>query len=534
MLIFVNKIDRVGARGEPLLDDIRRKLNVRVVAMNAPEGLGERTARVAPCDRATPDWCEPVIDLLAETSERVIEEFERTGGDLCPAFIDAEFRAQVASRDVVPVYFGSAVTGVGIDELLAGVAEWLPTAEADPVAPPSATVFKITRRAHGEKLVYARVFSGHLATRQRVVLQRRDKWGEVVQIEERITAIDCFESGTPSRADAACAGEIAVLHGLRAARIGDRIGNEAMTVEDIAPAFPPPALESVVYPVDPADIPHLRSALEQLAEQDPLMSLRQRTEEGEISIRLYGEVQKEVVTDMLAREYGIAVAFGPSQTICIERVTGSGDAFEIIGEDGNPFYGTVGFRIEPGAAGTGVRYHRELGALPPAFYRAIEETVYETLSQGLCGWAVTDCVVNLTHAGYWSPVSTAGDFRKLVPLVLMEALRIAGTEVCEPLEELELDIPEDTFGAVCGALLTARATLRHTLLDGASYRLTCDIPTVELPAVEQHLPGLTRGDGGWSSTFAGYVPVSGDVPVRARIGPNPLNRAHYLAEVARL
>jgi ribosomal protection tetracycline resistance protein len=130
--------------------------------------------------------------------------------------------------------------------------------------------------------------------------------------------------------------------------------------------------------------------------------------------------------------------------------------------------------------------------------------------------------------------STGGDFRKLTPLVLMEALRRAGTEVCEPIEELDLDIPEDTFGAVCGALVNARATIRNAYREGASQRVICEIPTAELRAVEQQLPGLTRGDGGWVSSFAGYIPVTGEPPVRARIGPNPLNRAHYLAEVARL
>ncbi len=115
----------------------------------------------------------------------------------------------------------------------------------------------------------------------------------------------------------------------------------------------------------------------------------------------------------------------------------------------------------------------------------------------------------------------------------MQALQNAGTEVCEPIEELDLDIPEDTFGAVCGALINARAMIRNTFPDGASHRIIAEVPTAELRAVEQQLPGLTRGDGGWISTFAGYVPVSGEPPARTRIGPNPLNRAHYLAEVAR-
>jgi ribosomal protection tetracycline resistance protein len=181
-----------------------------------------------------------------------------------------------------------------------------------------------------------------------------------------------------------------------------------------------------------------------------------------------------------------------------------------------------------------VRYERELGSLPPAFYRAVEETVYETLRQGLSGWEVTDCLVTLTLAGFSSVLSTAGDFRKLTPMVLMQALANAGTHVCEPIEELDLDIPEDTFGAVCGLLVKARATIRNAFREGPTYRLICEIPTVELRGVEQQLPGLTRGDGSWVSSFAGYVPVTGEPPLRRRIGSDPLNVAHYLAEVARL
>jgi ribosomal protection tetracycline resistance protein len=139
----------------------------------------------------------------------------------------------------------------------------------------------------------------------------------------------------------------------------------------------------------------------------------------------------------------------------------------------------------------------------------------------------------LTAAGFDSVSSTGGDFRKLTPLVLMRALRMAGTEVCEPIEEFELEIPEDTFGAVSGALINARAMIRNSFPDRASYRIICEIPTVEVRAIEQQLPGLTRGDGGWVSSFAGYIPVTGEAPTRTRVGPNPLNRAHYLAEIAR-
>jgi len=533
MLIFVNKIDRLGARGEAVLEEIRSKLNLRVVAMNTATGSGDRAAAVVGRDRQSPAWRDPVIDLLAETNERVIAEFDHTGGDLSASFLEAELRAQIAARTIVPVFFGSAITGVGVPELLAGIEEWLPAAEEATDAPTASTVFKITRRASGEKLVYVRLFAGRLAVRQRVALRRHDAFGAMEQVEERITGIDRFTAGTAASVEVANAGEIAVLHGLRAARIGDRIGADETGAGEIAQAFPAPVLESIVRPVEPGQITRLRAALEQLAEQDPLIALRQRNDAGEISIRLYGEIQKEVVMETLAREYGVAVTFGPSQTICIERPVGTGEHAEIIGEDGNPFYATVGFRVEPAARGSGIRYVRELGALPLAFYRAIEETVYETFTQGLSGWEVTDGIVTLTHAGFSSVMSTAGDFRKLTPLVLMQALLVAGTEVCEPVEAFDLEIPEDTFGTVSGALVNARATMRNAFRDGSSYRIICEIPTAELRAVEQQLPALTRGDGSWVSSFAGHVPVTGAAPVRVRTGPNPLNRAHYLADVAR-
>ena len=533
LLIFINKIDRLGARGEALLDDLRRKLKLRVVPINTAIGRGDRAATVIMQDRESPSWREALTDLLAETNEGVIEEFERTGGDLSAAFLDREFRAQIAAGQIVPAFFGSAIIGVGVPELLAGIKEWLPTTSETQQAPLAGTVFKITRRSSGEKLVYVRLFAGSLAVRQRVALHRHDPFGAQEAIEERITGIDRFAAGTVAPAEAASAGEIVALHGLRAARIGDRLGADEIGAREIDRVFPVPALESIVRPVEPGQITRLRAALEQLAEQDPLISLRQRNDEGEIAVRLYGEVQKEVVTETLTRDYGVTVTFGPSQTICIERPIGSGEAAEIIYTGENPFRATVGFRVEPNVRGGGLRYERELGSLPLAFYRAIEETVHETFTQGLSGWEVTDCVVTLTHAGFDSVLSTAGDFRKLTPLVLMRALRLADTEVCEPVEELDLDIPEDTFGTVSGALVGARATIRNAFPEDNSYRIICEIPTAELRAVEQQLPSLTRGDGGWVSSFAGYVLVTGEPSSRTRVGPNPLNRAHYLAAVAR-
>jgi ribosomal protection tetracycline resistance protein len=146
---------------------------------------------------------------------------------------------------------------------------------------------------------------------------------------------------------------------------------------------------------------------------------------------------------------------------------------------------------------------------------------------------VTDCVITLHSLHYWSPVTVAGDFRRLLPLPLFAALQEAGTVVCEPMEELEIELPVDEIGAVVNVLTKSRAAVGEIAGEGEMRRLTCVIPTAEVQGVEQQLPRLTRGEGSWSAIPAGFRPVDVTPPERARSGPNPTARAHYLAEVAR-
>jgi ribosomal protection tetracycline resistance protein len=205
-------------------------------------------------------------------------------------------------------------------------------------------------------------------------------------------------------------------------------------------------------------------ALSTLAEQDPLINLRQDDERQELLVSLYGEVQKEVIQATLAGDFGLDVGFRGSTTICIERPVGTGAAVERMHEPPNPFLATIGLRIEPAAIGSGVQFRREaeLGSMPIAFFRAVEDTVRETLRQGIYGWEVTDCAVVMTHSGYLgkhslghqrfnkSMSSTGEDFRNLTPLVLMSALQRAGTEVCEPFQQLPAGVPGGLPARIAG------------------------------------------------------------------------------------
>jgi ribosomal protection tetracycline resistance protein len=367
---------------------------------------------------------------------------------------------------VHPVFFGSALTGAGVASVMAGIAELLPADPGDVDGAASGAVFRIERGAAGEKVAYVRMFSGTVRTRDRL------RYGE--DAEEKVTAIGVFDQGAVAQRSAVTAREIAKLWGLREIRIGDRVGETGTVATQHR--FAPPTLESVVVPRVPGEKEALRVALGQLAEQDPLIDVRQDDVCQELSVSLYGEVQKEVLEATLAEDFGIEVSFRETTTICIERPAGTGEAVEMLQDDGNPFSATVGLRVEPGPVGSGVdvRLDVEPRALPLYIYGTAERFrelmarhVRETLREGLHGWEVTDCVVTVTACDYYvgdgrakptapTPRTSAADFRKLTPLVLTQALDRAGTVVCEPALQARLEVPTGSLGAVLGALAPAR------------------------------------------------------------------------------
>ena len=273
--------------------------------------------------------------------------------------------------------------------------------------------------------------------------------------ERKVTAISVFDQGSAVQREVVSAREIGKVWGLGEIRIGDAIGASHAHAEHY---FAPPTLETAIVPTRPGEKGALHAALTQLAEQDPLINLRQDDIRQELFLSLYGEVQKEVIQATLATDFGIDVDFRETTTICVERPVGTGAAVEELGRP-NPFLATVGLRLEPAPVDAGIEFRLEveLGSMPLAFFRAVEETVRETLRQGLCGWQVLDCAVTMTHSGYSPPSSTAGDFRNLTPLVLMSALTEAGTVVCEPIHRFHLESPAGTIGHVLSALARLEA-----------------------------------------------------------------------------
>lgn len=531
-IIFVNKIDRGGAQYDGVLHAISGKLTPSIIAMGSVTELGTRAAVFKPHAATDAAFAAEMIDHLADLDDRLMAAFVENETAISHARLRDELATQAQRALIHPVFFGSAVTGAGLGPLITGIAELLPFAGDNAGDAVSGTVFKIERGLAGEKIAYVRMFTGTIRIRDRLPFGR-GKTGKV-------TAISVFDRGPATARTSVRAGQIAKLWGLTDIQVGDTIG-DTQAANSPHHHFAPPTQETVVLACRPEDKAALHVALTQLAEQDPLINLRQDGRD-EISVSLYGEVQKEVIQATLADEFGVDVTFRETTAICVERPVGVGDAVEILGKEPNPFLATIGLRIEPAPinAGMDLRLDVDVESMPLFVYKtvgdfrnAIEEAVRTTLEQGLYGWQVIDYKVIVTRSGYVSPETSSGDFRKLIPMVVMSALKQAGTVVCEPITRFCLDGPADTLGTALRGLARLGAATQTTTMRGSSYLLEGEIPAARVHQLQRQLPGLTRGEGMLETFFDHYRQVSGRAPTRPRSDHNPLNRKEYLLHVVR-
>jgi ribosomal protection tetracycline resistance protein len=543
-LFFLNKLDRRGADPERTLEQIAKRLTAAVLPMSTARDPGTPDVSIRAPDPTDERYRGLVVERLAEHDERLLSTYVETGSVPWPRLEDA-IAGQSRAGWMHPVFLGSAIVGQGVADILAAIPRLLPEARGDADAGLSGRVFKIERSAAGDRVAYARLFSG--------AVHSRDKLAYGDGSEGRVTGLATIAPGGVVQVQTVAAGQIARLQGLAGIRVGDPIGVGDFEGEERQ--FPPPALESVVAARRPGESGRMRAALNDLAEQDPLINVRQDDDRGEVSVSLYGEVQKEVIGETLAREYGVEVEFASTTTICIERPIGTGEALEVISSpthtnisgksspaSDNPFAATMGLRIEPGQQGSGieVRLDVDVNLVPlsifhtvPQFEAQMGRFIVDALEEGVHGWRLTDCVVTMFDCGYRRTGSTTSDYRRLTPLVLAAAIQQAGVAVCEPMTSLRIDAPAESGRGITGVVLGAGGRILGQHSAGERTTIVALIQAGRVHEVQNRIPGLTGGEGVLEATFAGYHPVAGDPPSRRRMHPNPFRRDVYLAALGR-
>ncbi|MFE5394033.1 tetracycline resistance ribosomal protection protein Otr(A) [Streptomyces sp. NPDC056568] len=495
-LVFVNKIDRAGARTEELLADVRRLLTPHVAPLTEVADAGTRDARVTlrpPDGRTAEALAEVDPDILAA----LVDGPAPTAGELAAALA-----ARTADGSFHPLHHGSALGGQGVAELVGSLVRLVPPGcrPTAGTAGPRGTVFAVRPAPDGERTAYLRLHDGEVRPRQRLTFLRSEADGRTTEVSGRVTRLDVI--GRPGTLTASNIAALTVPGGLR---VGDRLGARS----DRAPQFAPPTLQTLVRARHPGQAAALRAALLALADQDPLLHVRPAAS-GATALLLYGEVQMEVLAATLAEDFGIEADFAPGRARFLERPAGTGEAAEEMPWlDRTRYWATVGLRVEPGPRGSGgvFAHETELGALPRAFHQAVEETVHATLLTGLTGAPVTDYRVTLTRSGFDSPVSTAADFRGLVPIVLRRALERAGTRLHEPLHAFEAEVPSDALAPVTARLASLGAEFTGTAGRADGWLITGELPARRVREAELALPGLTHGEAVWSSRPSGDRPL---------------------------
>ncbi|MGG3047192.1 tetracycline resistance ribosomal protection protein [Bacillus anthracis] len=520
-ILFVNKIDRSGANTEKVVKQIKTILSNETFPFYSVQNEGTKEARII--EYKSYDDC---IERLAPYNESLLESFVNNE-IVTDTLLREELEKQIQQANLYPIFFGSALTGIGVTELLENIPSLLPANNPSQDEELSGIVFKIEREPSGEKIAYVRVFSGSLHVRKYVDIQR----GESLPHKEKIKKMCMFHNGNAVQTSTVPSGDFCKVWGLNNIKIGDIIGERTDYIKDIH--FAEPQMEAAINAVPKERIHDLYAALMELCEEDPLIKVWKDDIHNELYIRLFGEVQKEVIETTLYEKYNLQVTFSNTRVVCMEKPIGIGSSVEVMGEKANPFYATVGFKVERGELNSGITYKLgvELGSLPLAFHKAIEDTVFQTLKQGLYGWEVTDISVTLTHTGYASPVTTASDFRNLTPLVLMDALKQAETYVYEPVNEFELTVPKQAISTAMYKLAAIPATFSEPIFNNDSYHLTGSLPVAKTENFQRMLHSFTEGKGFFTTKPAGYKKLKAPFPTRKRVDNNPLNRKDYLLHV---
>lgn len=535
-LIFINKIDRMGARSTEIINEISQRLNIALMPQNKAVVEGNKQAYIVDITKNNPDYQATLLETIAEYDLDVLQQVI-DGEKLSQLQIENTFKKAVKANYVCPLFIGSALADIGIEELSDGIKALLPhhrgsasSSELD------GHVFAINRLADGTRQAYIKLNGGTISLRDEMQWSQIDKNGQVQRLTAKVTRLDVIGANLFKYAENSplTPGSIGCIHGLTGIRVGAKFGQAQHEFE--AQNFLPPTLESIVTPVIKGTEQKLYAGLLSLADEDPLIRVDLRAD-GVASVLLYGEVQKEVIADRLSREFNVKANFSNATPLFVERPINCGAAEQRLDPiRDNDFWATIGLIVEPKAFGTGNSYVRDViwGQMMPSFYKAIETSVFTTLNQGLHGWPVTDCKVRLVKLGHVKPISQVADFKGLVPILLLKALQQAQTQIYEPCQAFELEIPDNRLGDILSFLTANEAQVKHTqLIHKTNWLVSGEMPSRAVQKVAEGLPFLSNGEALFTTSQGRDRPYKKSTPQRARNDGNPLNYKQYMSYLSK-
>jgi elongation factor G len=562
-MCFVNKMDRIGADFYRCVDMIKDRLDATVAIVQLPIGsesefrgvidLIQMRALTWPEDsnkgekfdvveipaamaEEAESYRAALIDTLSNFDDRLTEKFlgeeEITAADLTQAL-----RAATIDSQVVPVLCGSAFKNKGVQPMLDGVVDFLPSPidipptrgmdvkgveelerEANDNEPFAALAFKIMTDPHLGKLTYARVYSGQLKAGSQVLNSTKDR-------RERVGRILQMHANHREDRDACFAGDIVALVGLKQTTTGDTLcdGNAPIVLEALD--FPEPVIHVAVEPKTKNDQDRLSKALQALSEEDPTFQVHSDEETGQTVIGGMGELHLEVLVDRMLREFKVDANVGKPQVAYRETIKSSVKRVEtryVRQTGGRGQYGHVVLDLEPTGPGGGYEFVDKIvgGIIPKEYIPSVDAGIQDAMQSGvLAGYPQVDIRATLVYGSYHDVDSSEMAFKIAGSMCFKEACRKATPVLLEPIMSVEVVTPEDYMGDVIGNLSSRRGRVEGMEQRGNSQVIRAQVPLAEMFGYATDLRSRTQGRATYSMQFNSYqeVPDSVSKEIVARV-----------------
>ena len=541
LLAFVNKMDRMGANFQNVVDEIRTKLGAHPVALQLPLGCAE-TFRGAidlislksvtyleedlgarPVVEDVPAELrdealaarEEMIEQIAEADEAFADIY-LAGGEIREDDIHAALRRCVVARKMVPVLCGTALRDKGVQPLLDAVVRYLPSPldvppvegteirtgktvqrPADDSAPLAGLIFKVASDPYLGRLLFVRVYSG-------VLRKGMNVWNPRTRTRDRVLRLLRMHANTQTDTDAIYSGEIGVLGGIGKFTTGDTVCAENAQIALDAIEFPEPVMSMAIEPRSRADKEKLQAALQTLADEDPTCRIREDEETGQTIVSGMGELHLDILRDRLLREFKVPANTGKPMVSYTETVTGEGEGRETFDREigGRRQAAIVALRVSPRARGEGslVEVKPPRNTIPPEFWTPIEQGIQDAILTGvLARFPMQDVYVRVTDGGIVDPDSaTETAFRTAAILAFREAAAKANPELLEPIMAVELVTPPEFTGELMGDLNGRRGQVREMEMRGDMQTIRAAVPLAELFGYATAIRSLSRGRASYS------------------------------------
>jgi len=525
VMLFVNKLDRMGANSTGVVDDLKRRFSADVIQINQPASEGEPDAGIADLDA---DGLATLTESVAAQDDALLERF-LNDEPLTSADLEATIAACTAHRTLFPTLCGVAKNNIGVEELLAKVVAYFPDArtegsQADETQPVSGVVFKIDHDAKLGRIAGVRMYAGRLRNRDTVrnITANRDE--KITQIKR--SSVNRYEDTGILEA-----GDIGFVCGMPEARIGDILGDDGPVPGHYR--LGEPLLSVQVIPDDEADHTRLTEALQQLSSEDPHLNFTWFADERELHVKIMGAIQTEILTEILATRFAVDARFSDPTVIYMETPISSGCGVESYTMP-KPCWAIVKYLIEPGEPGSDVVYSSAVGVndIRAKYQREIASSIHDALSQGIKGWEVTDLKITLVEGSDHVLHSRPGNFKLATNIALLKGLTETDTRLLEPILSFRIEAPESFVGMITADIVNARGLFDPVEIDAGQVTLSGRIPLATSMHLPARLNSLTRGTARFSFLYARHEPCPpGEGVIRAYKGISPLDRSKYILKM---